>query len=111
MGSYNMLKEQLKSHGIAQTTISTFSIGAVAGVITVYATQPFDTIKTMSQTVSGSGSWAAVNHLVRTEGIRGFWKGSTMRLGRLIFSGGIVFTVYENISYVLMAGTKTRAVI
>lgn len=28
-------------------------------------------------------------------GVRGFWKGTTMRLGRTVFSGGILFTTYE----------------
>lgn len=30
-------------------------------------------------------------------GVRGLWSGSTIRLGRLLLSGGIVFTVYEKV--------------
>ncbi|KAI9926069.1 hypothetical protein MW887_004530 [Aspergillus wentii] len=55
MGSYNILKETAKSYGIAPGVVSTFGIGALAGVVTVYATQPFDTIKTRAQGVHGAG--------------------------------------------------------
>jgi len=42
-------------------------------------------------------------------GIRGFWSGSTMRLGRLVLSGGIVFSVYEQVSAVLVGFTSSRS--
>ena len=73
----------------------TFGIGAVAGVMTVYATQPFDTVKTRTQSAKGAGTVEAVREIWVEGGVRGFWRGSTMRLSRLVFSGGIVFTVYE----------------
>ena len=34
-------------------------------------------------------------------GIRGFWDGSTSRLGRLVVSTGIVYTVFERVSSML----------
>jgi solute carrier family 25 citrate transporter 1 len=97
MGSYNVLKEASKSRGIPQSTAVTFGMGAMAGVVTVYATQPLDTIKTRAQSARGASTNEAFLSIVRESGARGFWKGSTMRLGRLIFSGGIVFSVYEQI--------------
>lgn len=30
-----------------------------------------------------------------------FWRGTVMRLGRTIFSGGILFTVYEQVVAIL----------
>ena len=33
--------------------------------------------------------------IFRHEGILAFWRGATPRLARLMLSGGIVFTVYE----------------
>ena len=33
--------------------------------------------------------------IFREEGLLTFWKGATPRLGRLVLSGGIVFTIYE----------------
>ncbi|CAJ0550100.1 Ff.00g100300.m01.CDS01 [Fusarium sp. VM40] len=103
MGSYNILKELVSSDG--KNPFVTFGIGAVAGVITVYATQPFDTIKTRSQSAKGVSIGEAVRGVMRDGGVRAFWSGSTMRLGRLILSGGIVFTAYENIAALLM-GSK-----
>ncbi|KAM0342510.1 hypothetical protein ACHAPU_009484 [Fusarium lateritium] len=103
MGSYNILKELVSSDG--KNPFVTFGIGAVAGVITVYATQPFDTIKTRSQSAKGVSIGEAVQGVMRDGVVRAFWSGSTMRLGRLILSGGIVFTAYENIAALLM-GSK-----
>jgi solute carrier family 25 (mitochondrial citrate transporter), member 1 len=101
MGSYNVLKEQAKRRNMPNNSLTTFAMGAVAGTITVYATQPFDTIKTRAQGISKVGSVSLVRDILATSGVRGFWRGSTMRLGRLVFSGGIVFTVYENIVAIL----------
>lgn len=97
MGSYNALKELTRSFQIQQNPVTTFLTGATAGIITVYVSQPLDTIKTRVQTASGASTQQACKEILRGSGIRGFWKGSTMRLGRLIFSGGIIFTVYEKI--------------
>ncbi|KAL2844367.1 mitochondrial carrier [Aspergillus pseudoustus] len=105
MGSYNFLKDVVSRRaGNTQPTqgaIVTFGLGAVAGIITVYATQPFDTIKTRAQAAKGATTSEAIRRIVRERGIGGFWSGSSMRLGRLILSGGIVFTVYESVAGVL----------
>lgn len=110
MGSYNILKEivakRTKSDvSVTQATnpLVTFGTGAMAGTITVYATQPFDTVKTRTQGAQGQALGAAVRSIWKDGGARGFWRGSTMRLGRLVLSGGIVFTVYEHVSEFLMA--------
>ncbi|RJE18486.1 Mitochondrial carrier protein [Aspergillus sclerotialis] len=107
MGTYNALKESMKSHGIQSTAPVTFGIGAIAGLVTVYATQPFDTVKTRAQGVRGLGIVEATRSVVRDHGLRGFWKGSSMRLGRLLLSGGIVFSVYEQVAQLLSQTRKT----
>ncbi|KAF3387108.1 Tricarboxylate transport protein [Penicillium rolfsii] len=101
MGTYNILKEMTKKQGIAPNVFTSFGTGALAGIVTVYATQPFDTIKTRAQSVQGAGIMEAVKSVVQDYGIKGFWKGSSMRLGRLFLSGGIVFSVYEQVSVLL----------
>lgn len=101
MGTYNILKEASKVQGITSNVLTTFGMGAVAGVVTVYATQPFDTLKTRAQGVQGAGIVEATRSILRDYGIRGFWKGSSMRLGRLLLSGGIVFSVYEEVAALL----------
>jgi len=99
MGSYNVLRTGYRDRfGTTPDAAGTFAIGAVAGIITVYVTQPFDTIKTRSQSAEGEGMRVAIRGVLLQDGVRGFWKGSSMRLGRLIFSGGIVFSVYEQIA-------------
>ncbi|OAA58928.1 Mitochondrial carrier domain protein [Niveomyces insectorum RCEF 264] len=101
MGSYNALRETCKANGVPTNSLVTFGIGSIAGVVTVYTTQPFDTVKTRVQSAAGSSMAEAVKSVLREDGIRGMWKGSTMRLGRLVLSGGIVFTVYEWVAGVL----------
>lgn len=98
MGSYNVLRTQYKDRLGNPQAVGTFAIGAVAGVITVYATQPFDTLKTRAQSAQGEGMLFAARAILRDDGAKGLWRGSTMRLGRLIMSGGIVFSVYEQVA-------------
>lgn len=106
MGSYNILKETAKKHQVQLNGITTFGIGSLAGIITVYATQPFDTVKTRVQGTEHASINDAIFGVHRELGVRGFWKGSTMRLGRLVLSGGIVFSVYEQVSGLLSAVSK-----
>lgn len=96
MGSYNALKEIYHP----KTSVGTFGIGAVAGVITVYTTMPLDTIKTRMQALSAGEYKSTLDcalRVYREEGMLAFWRGATPRLGRLVLSGGIVFSVYEKV--------------
>ncbi|GAA6025256.1 hypothetical protein JCM8202_001933 [Rhodotorula sphaerocarpa] len=85
----------------------TFAIGAVAGVVTVYATMPLDVIKTRMQSLEARQQYRNAFHcaarIFSEEGITRFWRGATPRLARLVLSGGIVFTVYEKV-IVLIGG-------
>ena len=101
MGSYNILKDYEQTRQIRQNTAVNFVNGAIAGTITTYATQPFDTLKTRSQSAKGASTVEAFSTILKDDGVRGFWRGTTMRLGRTIFSGGILFTVYEEVAAIL----------
>jgi len=101
MGTYNILKDLEKGRDVRQSTGVNFVNGAVAGVVTTYATQPFDTVKTRSQSARGASAVEAFRSVLADGGVRGFWRGTTMRLGRTVFSGGILFTVYERVAKVL----------
>ncbi|KAK4557108.1 hypothetical protein LTR86_006089 [Recurvomyces mirabilis] len=103
MGLYSTLKETYgqRTGTKPDTVLVSFALGAIAGTGTVYATQPFDTIKTRAQSARGEGIAMAVRNVMRDHGVRGFWKGSSMRLGRLVLSGGIVFSAYEQIAGLL----------
>lgn len=95
MGSYNIMKEYESARSVEQTTFVTFANGAVAGTVTTYLTQPFDTVKTRAQSAKGAGTVEAFTSIMSDYGVRGLWKGTTMRLGRTVFAGGILFTAYE----------------
>ncbi|KAH1510221.1 hypothetical protein KXW39_004765 [Aspergillus fumigatus] len=87
--SYTMLKQLAQGYvapGEKLGTASTFALGGIAGLITVYVTQPLDTVKT---------SFVCAARIFKDEGLLTFWSGAVPRLARLIMSGGIVFTMYE----------------
>ncbi|KXS95902.1 hypothetical protein AC578_2634 [Pseudocercospora eumusae] len=106
--SYTSLKQLAQSYtspGEKLGTLSTFGIGAVAGTITVYATQPIDTVKTRMQAIDSKGMYKnsldCGVKILKQEGILKLWSGAMPRLGRLMFSGGIVFAMYEKTIEVL----------
>ena len=101
MGTYNVLKDYQHSKNIAPTATTSFVNGAIAGVVTTYATQPFDTLKTRCQSANGASIAEAFRNIMADGGIKVFWSGSVVRLGRTILSGGVLFSVYERISAVL----------
>lgn len=75
----------------------TFAAGAGSGVVTVYASMPFDNLKTRVQTgrLGGVGMLGCARGMLRDEGVRVFWKATTPRLLRLTLSSSITFTVYD----------------
>ncbi|KAL3469024.1 mitochondrial carrier domain-containing protein [Aspergillus californicus] len=100
--SYTMLKQMAEGYvapGEKLGTASTFALGGVAGLITVYVTQPLDTVKTRMQSLEASknykNSFACAARIFKDEGVFTLWSGAVPRLARLIMSGGIVFTMYE----------------
>lgn len=98
MGSYNIIKDIEVKRGIEQNTGMNFLNGAVAGIITTLLSQPFDTIKTRSQSAKATTTMEAVRGIWSDGGIRAFWRGTVMRLSRTVFSGGVLFTTAEAVS-------------
>ena len=101
-GSYTFLRQLAQSYaapGEKLGALSTFGIGGVAGLITVYVTQPLDTVKTRMQSIEAKtlykNTFACAAMIAKNEGILTFWSGALPRLVRLMLSGGIVFTMYE----------------
>ncbi|KAF2433722.1 mitochondrial tricarboxylate transporter-like protein [Tothia fuscella] len=101
-GSYTSLRQIAQGYvapGEKLGSLSTFGLGAVAGTITVYTTMPIDTVKTRMQSLEArkeyKNSLVCVTRIFKEEGLRTFWSGALPRLGRLMLSGGIVFTMYE----------------
>ncbi|OCF72761.1 solute carrier family 25 (mitochondrial citrate transporter), member 1 [Kwoniella mangroviensis CBS 8886] len=107
--SYSTLKQLAQGSVVPGTQMPgwmTFGIGATAGVITVYCTMPFDVIKTRMQSLRARTEYKSSLHcayrVITEEGFFKLWKGTVPRLGRLVMSGGIIFTVYEK-SYPVLA--------
>lgn len=110
LGSYSKIKGLLQDWSgtpRSQPLSSglTFLLGAFAGVVTVYTTMPIDTVKTRMQSLDSSKLYGSTLDcfvkIFKNEGLMTFWKGATPRLGRLILSGGIVFTIYEKMLVIL----------
>ncbi|KFH45622.1 putative mitochondrial carrier-like protein [Hapsidospora chrysogenum ATCC 11550] len=101
-GSYTSLRQLAESWtapGEKLGAVSTFTIGGLAGLVTVAVTQPLDTVKTRMQSIEarqvyGNTLRCAVT-IFKNEGVSTFWSGALPRLVRLVMSGGIVFTMYE----------------
>jgi solute carrier family 25 citrate transporter 1 len=98
--SYTSLKQLAQSYvapGEKLGAVSTFGLGGLAGIITVYTTMPIDTVKTRMQSIEARAAYKnsldCVVKIFKNEGIFTFWSGALPRLGRLILSGGIVFTM------------------
>ncbi|KAH8791535.1 mitochondrial carrier domain-containing protein [Hyaloscypha finlandica] len=101
-GSYTFLRQVAQSYtapGEKLGALSTFGIGGIAGLITVYVTQPLDTVKTRMQSIEArslyKNSFTCAAMIFKNEGVLTFWSGALPRLVRLMLSGGIVFTMYE----------------
>ncbi|KAG0645236.1 Tricarboxylate transport [Hyphodiscus hymeniophilus] len=101
MGSYNIIKDFEVTRNIPQNTAMNFLNGAASGTITTLLSQPFDTIKTRSQSAKATTTVEAVRGIWSDGGIRAFWRGTVMRLSRTVFSGGVLFTTVEAVSKVL----------
>lgn len=109
LGCYNKIKVMVQDYTNSPkdqplSSGMTFIVGAFSGVVTVYTTMPLDTVKTRMQSLNASQYSSTLNcfaRIFKEEGLKTFWKGTTPRLGRLILSGGIVFTIYEKVLDVL----------
>ncbi|KAG0226057.1 hypothetical protein BGW41_004406 [Actinomortierella wolfii] len=109
-GVYSSLNDILKQRlepGAQVPAAYTFGIGAIAGIVTVYSTMPLDVVKTKMQGLHAkemySGVFDCAWKVLKNEGLLAFWKGATPRLARLTMSGGIVFTVYEQVMLAIHA--------
>lgn len=92
-GSYNTLKQIAQGYvapGEKLGGLATFGLGAMAGLITVYATQPLDSVKTRMQSIDARGQYRNTFHcaarILKEEGVLVFWSGAVPRIGRLMVS-------------------------
>lgn len=88
--AYSTIRDAYLRHlpvGQKPDGLATFGIGAMAGLITVYVTQPLDTIKTRMQSIEARtqyrNSLDAVVKTIKHEGALALWSGAVPRLARL----------------------------
>ena len=83
--------------------LSGTSINALSGVLAASTataiTNPFDAVKTRLQLQPRKygNSWKAVRIMVREDGMRAFFDGLGLRMGRKAVSSALAWTVYEEI--------------
>ncbi|OOQ88420.1 citrate transporter [Penicillium brasilianum] len=96
--SYNIFLGKMEAMSLPKS-VSTVAAGAMAGIVTVYATMPFDSVKTRLQAIDGNqryrGSLDCFRSVISQEGISALWRGTTPRLVRLSVSGALSFSIYE----------------
>ncbi|KAK6436149.1 hypothetical protein LTR95_007659 [Oleoguttula sp. CCFEE 5521] len=112
--SYNAILNLLENVSESRMgSVKPILAGACAGVVTVYATMPFDSIKTRLQATcnpaASMGTFACLTTMIREEGIKSLWRGTTPRLMRLTISGGVSFWVYENVAKFLEASRMQQS--
>lgn len=87
--SYNFLLGHIEALSLPKS-LNTATAGALAGIVTVYVTMPFDSIKTRLQAIDGKqrykGSLNCFRSVISHEGISALWRGTTPRLVRLSVS-------------------------
>lgn len=100
-GYFLAATRQVLSNNKSINVIAPALAGGMAGVVTVYATMPFDNVKTKMQSIQGgraySGSFDCARQIFSNEGLKGLWKGTVPRLMRLSVSGIVSFSIYEQV--------------
>ncbi|KCV70141.1 solute carrier family 25, member 46 [Fonticula alba] len=101
---YNEMKKLLSTgdpDAVQPVHVSMIS-GAVAGGMSVLGNNPIDAVKSRMQGIGAKdlykNSWDCAKHIYREAGVRGFYKGCTPRMARVVGDVAIVMTLYEQIA-------------
>jgi solute carrier family 25 protein 39/40 len=107
VASLSLSRSQQQQHpqqDLSFSNLATFSAGASASGLAALCTHPFDVLKTHRQlAVAGAGPGpgpAAIvgfSGIYRAAGLRGLYRGLSMRLATVIPGSAIVITIYEYI--------------
>ncbi|THY13546.1 tricarboxylate transport protein [Aureobasidium pullulans] len=97
--------------GKSNTSINV-AAGLCAGVTeSIYASMPFDNIKTKMQSIGNTHTRIirCAMHMAKAEGVKVFWKATTPRLVRLTLSSSITFMVYDHVVSIMNNLTADKA--
>lgn len=84
--------------------------GAIAGAASVFGNTPIDVIKTKMQGLEAhkyNGSIDCIKKTFAEDGFKGFYKGTTARLGRVVADVAIVFVLFDAIKTPIGKGVNT----
>lgn len=101
----------LKDEG---SRLQTISAGAIAGLVSRFVIAPLDVIKIRLQlqhntaTSSHRGTLATFKHILRHEGITGFWKGNVPAEMLYVCYAAAQFTTYRSTCIFLQTALPTR---
>lgn len=85
-------------------TLQTIVAGGIAGAASVFGNNPIDVVKTNMQGLDSGKYKGTVDcfvQIAKTEGLRGFYKGTVPRLARVVADVAITFTLFEHIRIIL----------
>jgi len=83
------------------SAFETFIAGVVAGAASVFGNTPIDVVKTRMQSLNASMYKSTLDcayQVFKNEGIRGFYRGTLPRLGRVCLDVGNTFMLYNQIT-------------
>ncbi|KAF0692384.1 Aste57867_16530 [Aphanomyces stellatus] len=78
-------------------TVDHLLLGSLSGAVAQMVAYPFDTIKKrlQLQAATKSGMIDCFHHIVRTDGVRGLYRGSVANMVRLVPYSAVMFASYE----------------
>jgi len=105
-GVYNTLGNYFTKNDpkASMTTLQSLFAGALAGAASVFGNTPIDVVKTRMQGLEAHKYKNALDctlQVWRNEGVRGFYKGTVPRLGRVCADVAIQMTLYSKILLLL----------
>lgn len=98
-------KFMLANFGFLPTVVNMLISGGIAGAASVFANTPVDVIKTNMQGLKAhqyKNSIDCAVQIVKSEGIKGLYKGTVPRLGRVVLDVAITFTLYDYITKAIL---------
>lgn len=84
--------------------VATFISGGIAGAVSVVGNNPIDVVKTNMQGLDAQkfkGPMDCAGQIWKTEGLRGFYKGTVPRMSRVVLDVALTFTLFENIKQLM----------
>ncbi|KAL4626862.1 hypothetical protein ACB092_05G127400 [Castanea dentata] len=98
----------------ASSSYKEYVAGLVAGVATVITGHPFDTVKvklqkhnTEAHGVTYRSGWHCTTRVLKTEGIRGLYRGATPSFVGVAFESSLLFGVYSQTKQSLQGGVQS----